>query len=69
MEPTPEEMRRQAASILGKMGGPARAASLSPARRRSIARKAAEARWNRRIPEQAQTETKETPQKAKKPNV
>ena len=31
----------------GKTGGPARAASMSAERRREIARKAAEARWNK----------------------
>lgn len=31
----------------GKKGGPARAAKLSASRRKSIARKAAEARWKR----------------------
>ena len=34
-----------AAQELGKKGGRARAASLSPARRREIARQAARARW------------------------
>ena len=34
----------------GKVGGPARAASLSPARRSEIARKAAERRWMVREP-------------------
>jgi hypothetical protein len=32
----------------GLAGGPARAAALSPRRRRQIARKAAQARWNKR---------------------
>ena len=32
----------------GKIGGPARAAALSPARRSRIARKAARARWAKR---------------------
>jgi len=32
----------------GKKGGPARAASLSAAKRKSIAKKAAEARWNKK---------------------
>jgi hypothetical protein len=31
----------------GKIGGVARAAKLSPSRRRQIAKKAAQARWNR----------------------
>ncbi len=48
-EPTPDELRRQAAAILGslggKKGGPARAKSLSRARRSAIAKKAAKARW------------------------
>lgn len=41
--------RNPAAVALGRVGGPkggaARAAALSPARRRAIARKAAQARW------------------------
>lgn len=41
----------EAASILGKIGGPkggrARADKLSPERRKAIARKAAQARWTR----------------------
>jgi hypothetical protein len=32
----------------GKKGGPARAAKLSPAKRREIAQRAAKARWDRR---------------------
>lgn len=34
-------------SALGKMGGPARARSLTPARRKAIASKAGKARWAR----------------------
>jgi hypothetical protein len=34
----------------GKVGGPARAASLTPARRSEIARKAAERRWSVKKP-------------------
>ena len=48
--PTPEE-RSAAASILGRIGGPkggrARAAKLTPERRRAIAKKAAEVRWSK----------------------
>ena len=48
-EPSPDELRRQAAAILGslggKKGGPARAKALSKARRAAIAKKAAKARW------------------------
>jgi len=43
-----DEMRAAAAAfgrIGGKIGGPARAASLSPKRRSEIAKKAADARW------------------------
>jgi hypothetical protein len=44
-----DELRRQAAAILGSMGGkkggPARAKSLSKARRSAIAKQAAKARW------------------------
>jgi len=38
---------RFAAKILGKLGGDARAANLSPERRSTIARDAANQRWNR----------------------
>jgi hypothetical protein len=36
-----------AAAELGKLGGPARAKSLTPERRREIARNAAKARWDK----------------------
>ena len=36
-----------AASAMGKKGGPARAASLSPERRKEIAKKAAQGRWRK----------------------
>ena len=36
------------ASAMGKKGGPARAASLSPERHREIAKKAAASRWKNR---------------------
>jgi hypothetical protein len=45
-----DEMRAAAAAfgrIGGKIGGPARAASLSKSRRREIAQAAAQARWKR----------------------
>ena len=46
--------RNPHATALGRLGGlkggPARAAALSPTRRRAIARQAARARWNRRQP-------------------
>jgi hypothetical protein len=45
-EPTPEERGVDpAASSMGKRGGSARAASLSPERRAEIAKKAAAKRW------------------------
>lgn len=48
-EPTDAELRSKAAAILGslggKKGGPARAKSLTPERRKAIAKKAAKARW------------------------
>jgi hypothetical protein len=51
-EPTPEERGVDpAASAMGKKGGPARAASMTPERRKEIAKKAAEKRWKRKIPE------------------
>jgi hypothetical protein len=47
--PDPDAGKNPAAVALGKLGGAkggaARAAKLSPAKRRSIARKAAQARW------------------------
>jgi hypothetical protein len=43
-EPTPAEVRRVMSS-LGKKGGPARAESMTPEKRKAIAQKAAEARW------------------------
>lgn len=48
-------VKNKHAVALGRLGGPkgaaARARSLSPERRREIARAAAEARWNGRLPE------------------
>jgi hypothetical protein len=45
-EPTPEERGVDpAASAMGKKGGPARAASMTPERRAEIAKKAALTRW------------------------
>jgi len=45
-EPTPEERGLDpAASAMGKKGGPARAASMTPERRAEIAKKAAAKRW------------------------
>jgi hypothetical protein len=45
-ERTPEERGIDpAASAMGKKGGPARAASMTPERRAEIAKKAAKARW------------------------
>jgi hypothetical protein len=47
-EPTPEERGVDpAASSMGRKGGPARAASLSPERRAEIAKKAAAKRWGK----------------------
>ncbi len=47
-ELTPEERGVDpAASAMGKKGGPARAASMTPERRAEIARKAASSRWNK----------------------
>jgi hypothetical protein len=43
---TPESEGKNAAAVaLGRMGGKARAASISPRRRKQIARQAAEKRW------------------------
>lgn len=36
---------KSAAAMLGKLGGEARAAALSPAKRKAIAKKAAKKRW------------------------
>jgi hypothetical protein len=47
-EPTPEERGVDpAASAMGKKGGPARAASMTPKRRAEIAKKAAQKRWGK----------------------
>jgi hypothetical protein len=47
-EPTPEERGVDpAASAMGRKGGPARAASMTPERRAEIAKKAAAKRWKR----------------------
>jgi hypothetical protein len=50
-EPPPEREKNPAAVALGKLGaskgGKARAAKLSPKKRREIAKRAAEARWNK----------------------
>jgi hypothetical protein len=47
-EPTPEERGVDpAASAMGRKGGPARAASMTPERRAEIAKKAAAKRWAR----------------------
>lgn len=42
-----DDPRVSAAQIAGRLGGPARAAALSPARRREIAVEANKARWER----------------------
>jgi hypothetical protein len=50
-EPSDDEVHRVMAALGrrgGKIGGKARAASMSPERRRAIALKAARARWNRK---------------------
>jgi hypothetical protein len=45
--PTPEEQGKDpAASAMGKKGGAARAAKMTPERRKEIARKAAQKRWS-----------------------
>jgi hypothetical protein len=47
-EATPEERGVDpAASAMGKKGGPARAASMTPERRKEIAKKGAQKRWNK----------------------
>lgn len=43
---TTEDGKNAAAVALGRKGGAARAASLSKAKRKAIAKKAAKARWN-----------------------
>ncbi len=51
IEPDPETGKNPAAVALGRLGGlkggKARAASLSPKKRKAIAKKAAETRWGR----------------------
>lgn len=52
-EVPPEEasgLKNAAAVTLGRLGGEARAESLSRARRRSIAKKAAKSRWSKKRP-------------------
>ena len=45
-DPTPEEQGKSAVAVAtGSRGGKLRAATLSPARRKEIAKKAAKARW------------------------
>jgi hypothetical protein len=47
-EPTPEEQGKDpAAAALGRKGGTARAKTLSEARRKEIAKKAAASRWRK----------------------
>jgi hypothetical protein len=47
--PTPEEQGKDpAAAALGRRGGRARAAKMTPKQRREIAKKAAAKRWGRR---------------------
>jgi hypothetical protein len=47
-EPTPEEQGKDpAAAALGRKGGAARAAKMTPEKRREIAKKAASSRWKR----------------------
>lgn len=48
-DPTPEEQGKDPAAVaMGKRGGAARAASMSPERRAEIARKAAANRWQKK---------------------
>ena len=53
-EPAPDRVKDPASVGLGRkgglIGGPKRAAKLSPERRREIAKKAAAARWGARLP-------------------
>ena len=44
----PDDGKDKAAQALGKKGGKARAASMTPERRAEIARKAAEKRWGKK---------------------
>lgn len=58
-ELTPEQIaqaRKQIGEAIGHLGGNARAAKLSPRRRKQIAKKAAQARWAKR--KDTDTETK-----------
>jgi hypothetical protein len=48
---TPPEPKDKAAQALGKKGGKARAASMSPERRAEIARRAAAKRWAKPVRE------------------
>lgn len=42
----PDDGKNKAAQALGKLGGAARAKSMSPKRRKEIAKKAAKSRWS-----------------------
>jgi hypothetical protein len=51
--PAPQEPRKNAAAVSlgrlgGRVGGPARAQALTPAQRKAIAQKGAEARWGKK---------------------
>ena len=47
-EPTNDDGKNKAAVELGRRGGQARAAKMTPEQRSEIARRAAEARWHKR---------------------
>ena len=52
-EPTPEEQGKNPAAVaLGKRGGAARAKTISPERKREIAKRAAKTRWQRYHPQE-----------------
>jgi hypothetical protein len=50
-----EEERKKVGERIASVGGRARAAQLSPKRRKEIARKAAEARWGKKAGEKERT--------------
>jgi len=52
-DPTPEEQGKDPAAVaLGKRGGKARAAAMSPKRKTEVAKNAAKARWGRLDPQE-----------------
>lgn len=58
MEDTRDEKLANAAAEMGRKGGQARSVALSAERRREIASKAAQTRWEARAPQESKAPTK-----------